>query len=186
MKKIYYLKKQSLFVIFISLIICFGFLPRYGQCGENLLPKHGVWEGNPAVTFEVNSHGDIINFALTEFIGLSKCKITIDKIEVGEEGYFAIKQYIPEKDYWLDPGLSKDERKIKKEEAKKAYGYWPKTIMKGETIMVEILRLSGKFNTPSSLSGNYIILNCDGQQFFHRKDIYEAGKTWTAKWKKNK
>lgn len=186
MKKMYYLKKQSIFVIFVSLIIYFGFLPRYGQCGENLLPKHGVWGGNPAVTFEVNSHGDIINFTLTQFMGLSKCKITIDKIEVGEEGYFAIKQYIPEKDYWLDPDLSEEERKIKKEEAKKAYGYWPKTIMKDETIMVEILRLSGKYNNPSSLSGNYIILSCDGQQFFHKKEIYEDGKTWTAEWIKYK
>lgn len=184
MKKISYLRKQLSLIIFVSATICFGVLPIGGFCGENLLPKHGVWEGYPGVKFEVNSAGDILNFTLAEFLGLSECKITIDKIDVGEEGYFAIRQYIPEKDYWIDPNISEEERKIKKEEAKKAYGYWPRTIMKDGTKMIEILHINGEFNSPSSLSGNYIILSCDGQQSFYKKEIYDAGKTWTAEWKK--
>jgi len=46
--------------------------------------------------------------------------------------------------------------------------------------MVEAIHLTGEFNNPTSLKGNYIILNCDGQQFFHKKELYESGKTWSA------
>lgn len=154
-------------------------IPEVAACSQGRRPKPGNWEGSPAVSFEVTPEGNIANFKLERRIAGIACPIAFDEVTVGKDGAFLVKQYLPEEDYWLPKNLSSDERKAKKA----ALPYWPDTIIRDNKVIVEVVRIAGRFGSGNTVSGKFRALACGETQFFEKKEVFDAMETWRASWK---
>ncbi len=142
-------------------------------------PKTGHWEGDPSVSFEVTDDGNIHNFNMAYSVGAMTCYIKAEKIDVEKDGGFVVKNFIPDADYKFPEGITKEERdKL----------YRPAAVTIGKNKMVEVQSITGRFDSTSTVIGNFRILVCkDYQQYFFKNDGEALhGKEWSAKWKEPK
>ena len=155
-------------------------IPEVAAWSKGDRPKAGNWQGSPSVSFEVTAEGSIRNFRLDRRTAGIACPIAINEFPVARDGTFLAAQYLPEEDYWLPKDLSSDERKAKKA----ALPYWPDTITRDNKVMVEVVRITGRFQN-GNVVGKFRVLACGDKQFFDKKELYDAMETWDASWKGN-
>ncbi|MFH1674561.1 MAG: hypothetical protein ABIF87_14205 [Pseudomonadota bacterium] len=143
------------------------------KISEQHRPKVGYWEGDPFVSFRVTDDGNITDFKMSFSQGSIRCSIEIGKFEVGKDGSFGTKSFVPEKNYRLSGFMAKDKDKI----------YMPEIVTIEKEKMVEVQRINGKFDSAVTVTGSFRYLVCEDQQFFWFKDSEEVkGRKWSAKW----
>jgi photosystem II stability/assembly factor-like uncharacterized protein len=129
--------------------------------------RAGHWEGKASVSFDVTDEGGIRNFKIEAPVALSKCVIELERIDVEADGTFVYTTLIKEEDYW--PG------------ADRSGETWPTPVMTGNGPMVESIRISGEFESPTTLTGTFRILACGNQQYLWVEG--QGTETWSAEWK---
>lgn len=129
------------------------------------VPKPGHWAGS-TFEFDVTPDRHIKNLSTGDSSNFSICKIKVDEIVIQQDNTFVFSQ--------LDPltNVAEKEKEFIKANSKV-------TIVqtdKGEEF--EVLRITGKFDSSTSLSGDINLLSC-----LH--NIYANGMktTWNAEWK---
>ncbi|MFN8490885.1 MAG: hypothetical protein U0350_25050 [Caldilineaceae bacterium] len=155
-------------------------------------PKIGHWEGKPSISFDLTSAGEISNFKITVSIPqLGDCEISIEKFAIAvsaqqqgtrclQDGTICFANIIKPDGTFMDTAFIKD---INVPETTKSFmkdnNLWPTPVQTGAGEMFEMARISGKFESPTTLTGDYKILICQDQF----TTPAEEG-AWQAEWKR--
>jgi len=129
------------------------------------VPKPGHWAGS-TFEFDVTPDGHIKNLRTGDNSNIFICKIIVDDLTIEQDNTFIFSQFDPLSD------LTQKEKEFLKTNSQV-------TVVatdKGEEF--EILRITGEFDSDTSLSGDINLLSCLGK-------VYASGMktTWNAEWK---
>jgi hypothetical protein len=128
----------------------------------------GHWEGNPSVTFDVQSDGNIYNFKMSvDMPSMGTCTVTSDKIEVDPDGAFSFTEY--------QKGVI-DAKVL--DVAKKLGLPTPETKQTGGESYFLARSIKGKFDTAAEITGTYLIRVCQkgGDLAFSSEESWNATK----------
>lgn len=132
-------------------------------------PKSGHWEGEPSVSFDIGSDGSLQNFQMAASAGQDTCNMEAQGIKVEDDGTFVISEWQELSAGlrgFIDHGVSLGAVK-------------PATRQGDSAEMVESKHVDGKFETPETVSGSYLVTTCEDKMYTTVKVP-----TWNAAWKK--
>ena len=104
------------------------------------------------------------------------CNIEVGTIAVEKDKVFAFTSFMPENDYKWPKNITKEERdKL----------YRPEAIIIDGKRMVEVQRITGRFDSAGTVKGSLKLLVCERYQQYFLKDDEELlkGRDWSAEWK---
>jgi hypothetical protein len=131
-------------------------------------PKPGHWEGRPSVSFEVTTDGNIRNFSIVVPFGQTTCTLTAEEeFSLGADNTIIFSK--------LGPSLDKNllELMVALEIPT------PVPIKTDAGELIEMQHISGKFNSPTTITGTFEVLVCEGEFAFSSGQDDK----WSAEWK---
>lgn len=135
---------------------------------SDVVPEAGHWEGEPSVSFEVTNDGVIRDFSMRASMGMDTCAITANEIPIEADHTFAISEWRELTDglrSFIASGVGRGT-------------VAPATKQFGSGEMVESKRIAGQFDTANTLTGSYLITQCED-----RIQTVVKVPTWNAEWK---
>lgn len=132
-------------------------------------PQAGHWEGQPSVSFEVTANGHINNFKIVTPLGGGTCTLQLqEEIIIETDGTFVFAESVQ----------MTESMQGFVDLAKTLGGATPVVTQSDAGQMIEAFNISGKFDTPTNLSGAYRIMICG-----NNITVPAQKGAWSAEWK---
>lgn len=130
-------------------------------------PKAGQWVGEPFVSFRVTADVKVRDFTFVVQLNQGSCTVSIDEIAVETDGSFVIAEIV---------GLSSVSDFLALADA---LGIpTPAATQTSSGQVIDGHRISGKFDSPTTLTGVFLFQTCEGQI-----DLPATTGAWDADWK---
>lgn len=130
-------------------------------------PKAGQWVGEPFASFSVTADGKVRDFTFVVQLNQGSCTISVDEITVETDGTFVIAEIVD---------LSSVSNFLALADA---LGIpTPAATQTSSGKVIDGHRISGKFDSPTTLTGAFLFQTCEGQI-----DLPATTGTWDADWK---